>query len=164
MHNPRFEHGMGQNAQFTFPSFNWPRARSVNRLISLVTVCSSYLAENASGWGRGWLLRTGRLIERGLGRSTDILKKFFRRMSVIQTKQGIFDISQHIQRFIWRYPGLLFIPLLQMWACFWGKSVTSLCLACQKQAKLKKTKIKLMATLYCKTSVCSLIFSSLIFL
>ena len=164
MHNPRFEHGMEQYAQFTFPSFNWPRARSVNRLISLVTVCSSYLAENASGWGRGWLLRTGRLIERGLGRSTDILKKFFRRMSVIQTKQGIFDIWQHIQRFIWRYPGLLFIPLLQMWACFWGKSVTSLCLACPKQAKLKKTKIKLMATLYCKTSVCSLIFSSLIFL
>ena len=55
----------------------------------------------------GRLLRTGRLKDRGLGRSTDILKVVFRRMSVIQTKRGIFDILQHIQRFIWRYPGLV---------------------------------------------------------
>ena len=151
MHSPRFEHEIEQNAQFTCPWFKWPRARSVNLLISLVTVCSSYLPKNASGygvhwplpWGRGAIITHRAFNRERIGKEHWYLKVVFRRMSVIQTKQGIFDISQHIQRFIWRYPGLVFIPLLQMCACFQGKRITSACLASPKQVKLKKTIIKL---------------------
>ena len=132
-------------------------------------MCSLYLPKNASGygvhwplpWGRGAIITHRAFNRERIGKEHWYLKVVFRRMSVIQTKQGIFDISQHIQRFIWRYPGLFFIPLLQMCACFQGKRITSACLASPKQVKLKKTIIKLMTTLYCRTSACSLIFSSL---
>ena len=86
----------------------------------------------------GRLLRPGGFGRERIGKEHWYLKVVFRRMSVIQTKQGIFDISQHIQRFIWRYTGLVFIPLFQMCACFQGKSVSSACLAPPKQVKLKK--------------------------
>ena len=100
--------------------------------------CASYLAENASGWGRGVIITHRAFNRERIGKKHWYLKVVFRRMSVIQTKQGIFDISQHIQRFIWRYTGLVFIPLLQMCACFQGKRITSACLASPKQVKLKK--------------------------
>ena len=128
-----------------------------------------FFGKNASGygvhwplpWGRGAIITHRAFNRERIGKEHWYLKVVFRRMSVIQTKQGIFDISQHIQRFIWRYTGLVFIPLLQMCACFQGKRITSACLASPKQVKLKKTIIKLMTTLYCRTSACSLIFSSL---
>ena len=42
---------MRWNKMRNLHSLNLIEPRGVNRLISLVTVCSSYLAENASGYG-----------------------------------------------------------------------------------------------------------------
>ena len=112
-------------------------------LCALHTFLRTLLVHWPLPWGRGAIITHRAFNRERIGKEHWYLKVVFRRMSVIQTKQGIFDISQHIQRFIWRYPGLVFIPLLQMCACFQGKRITSACLASPKQVKLKKTIIKL---------------------